>query len=227
MSKWLQQLKKSGGAIGLLADLLSLLGQNWGAVVSLILALGFGVFDWAFRFLQDAHVQTFGEVFLWSLWSYIGISILYRLHNGIKTSPVVDYAFGVIIESLVPQVETEEDGSFQLVVNFRNICVGAIRLTFTEVRLILDGRTNPDKEMAPLVLPRLATKGLAIHPFKKQDFTVGKHEGTLAFTIEYGPHDGAPVRRMRGRYKVNFTMATGAAPWGFGMEHVSEEDTAI
>ena len=223
----IKRLRAAGGAANWLATALTIAGTNWGVLVSF--AAGIGAWFWkdAFGFASDPHVQIGGSVFLWTLWTYIALSILYRLHHGIRTSPMVDYAFGIIIENIGMNVDAADDGRFQVVVNVRNICAGAIKIKITDIRLIIDGRTNPDKELDALILPRLGTKGIAAHPFKKEDFKDGDMEGSLDFTIQYGPHDGDPVRQIRSRTKITIVKTPSPLPWGFSNEHVSEDDTPL
>jgi hypothetical protein len=214
-----------GGAAGWLATFLTILGANWAVLLSAVVAWGVTSQKAAFAFAADPHVHLFGSVFLWSLWTYLALSILYRLHNGISTQPKIDYAFGVIIEGVGLAVDQGDDGNFQPNLAFRNLATGPIKIQVKECRVVIGGRTNPDQDMAPLVMPRFGTKGLTAGLFKKSDFPNSMYEGTFSLILEYGPYDGEAVRRLRWRGKL--VIRPTAAAWGFANEHISEEDTAI
>jgi hypothetical protein len=134
-----KSLRRLGAPMGVLADLLTILTQNWGVLVSAAFAIWAGLSKATFRFLNDPHVQTIGNLFIWTLWTYIGLSFLYRIHTGIKTQPYVDYAFGVIIEGIGLAVDQQDDGNFQPSISFRNVVNGAIKIQVTECRSIIEG----------------------------------------------------------------------------------------
>ena len=206
MADALRHWRKAGGALGFIADTLTIAMQNWGLLLSAALGLGAGTWAFAFKVINDPHVQTIGGVFLWSLWSYIGLSVLYRLHNGIKTVPTLDYAFGIILEGFTLGSDDADDGNVQVGINFRNIVNGAISLRVSEIGVILDGRTNQDTPLPAITIPRLGTKGVLSAPFKKTDLGDGVVEGFFDITILYGPHDGEPVRKSGP--KASFTSGS-------------------
>jgi len=80
-----------------------------------------------------------------------------------------------------------------------------------------------------MVVPRLAQKGISAGLFKKSDLPQkGKIEGNLDMTIEYGPHDGDAVRKLRIKMKLIIQPPpVNTGQWGFGNEYISEEDTPI
>jgi hypothetical protein len=228
MAGIVKRFKGAGWWTNLISAIVGI-ATNWGLIVSVL----FGVAAWAwrdaFKVLADPHVQLGGSVFLWSLWTYIAMSFLYRIHTGIKTIPYVDYAFGIIIEGLGINVDTTREGNIQPTLQFRNVVNAAIKYQIKDVRVIINGRTHPDALILPVIIPRLGQKGLGTGLFKKSEFTgKDKYEGFLDVTIEYGPYDGKPVRKMR--IKAKLFIQPPPSPngtWGFGNELISEEDTPI
>ena len=228
MAKSIEKLKGAGWWTNLFSAFVTI-ATSWGVIVSALVAFGVWFFKGTFDFLGDQYVRRAGGVFLWFLWSYIGLSILYRLHTGIKTLPHVDYAFGVVVESIGLGVDQADDGNLQPNIQFRNVVNGPIRATPKDIRVIIDGRTNPDVNVGHMMIPRIAQKGVTCGLFKKSDFYgKGKVEGTLDITLEYGPHDGDPVRKLRVKAKLIIQEPPqGLAVWGFANEYISEEDTPI
>ncbi len=228
MAERFKRLRAALGPLGFLADLLTVATQNWGAILALALALGATVSRHAFAFLSDVHVQMFGSVFIWALWSYIGLSLLYRLHNGLTVSTRVDYKYAVIIDGLTIGINKEasaKDPAVQVTVNLRNVANGAIALQVLEFRLIISGRTYPPEEpMKTIVLPRIGPRSVTSRAFAREvlddeALTVGH----LDMILQYGPAEEAFERKYRVRLKLHIQTE----PAGVVGEVESEEDLPI
>src|SRR5579875_1600775 len=177
---------------------------NWVVIVSVCIALWAGLSKSAFTFLTEPHHQLMGQVFVGTLWTLIGLYFLYKIHTGIRTQPHIDYAFGLLIENVGLAVDQTADGNIQPNLQLRNMVNSAIRLSITDVRVIIDGKANPDITLPTIVIPRLGQKGVGAGLFKKEDIAGKlKVEGSLDISFEYGPHDGEPVRKLRLKLKLH------------------------
>ena len=213
-----------GDVAGLGAVALTYATTNWGVLMSAVLGLGAGVWNDAFKFLNDPRIETIGWVFLLSLWTWIGLSILNKLNTRVTTRPEVDYAFGVIVENLGLAVDPAPDGRLQFNLQIRNVANAAIKFQVIDVRVVLGERTPPDNDKKlSVVLPRLGQKGFGMGLFNKSDMPDGSEaEGSIYMVAVYGPHDGDPVRKRTIRIKTLVKRA--GIVFGLSNEHVNDDD---
>jgi hypothetical protein len=229
MAEHFKSWRKAGGLLGFVADVLQVLMQNWGLVLSVAIGLGAGLWDTAFRLLNDPHVLTIGRVFLWTLWSYLGVSLLLRVHRGIKVIEEIECIHAVNIEQLFLAFDpTAASSNVQIVAQYRNVSNRAIKLRVEDLRVVLDRRTiqEEDGKGAPfpeLIIPRIATKAVRSGPFNREELQE-RSEGLLDIAIEYGPHDGEFCRKYRHRSRIYVNL--GERP-GITNHIISEVDSAL
>jgi hypothetical protein len=224
MAGRLERLKTAGGVLGAASAVLTVAGANWGLLLSAAIALGAAFWKGAFSFFTDPHVRVFGSVFLWALWTYIALSILYRMRNGIKVIPHIDYAHAVLVESFGLALDREsENNALQIIMNLRNVSNGAIRITVEDYRIIIGNRTVPDCKLGEIIIPRVGNKGIMSGVFSK-DVIKDRTEGTIDCTIHYGPAEGQMLRKFRVKSKIHLKLGD---PAGMANEFVSEEDAPL
>jgi len=227
--KFPEQIKKTRGSLGFIADVISVFSTNWGLVLSFIIATGAGFWKYTYDFLSDPRVQITGNVFLWLFWTYIGVSILRRLSAGIKTIPVPDFERGVAIEQWQPVYDhNSEDAAFQLGVTVRNVTNLPMRIIVDEFRVIIDNRTLPDSPPVESVIARFGVKGVVTPAFKKSAIQ-GNMKGQAIIRIRYGRTSGPLEREFKHRANFNIRApAPGSSEvLGFASSIEFEDDSNI
>jgi len=223
-----KNLKKALGPFGFMADVLSVAQTNWGAVLSLAVALGAGFWKGATDLASNPQVRVGASVFLWSIWTYIALSLLYRISRGIKVVSVIDYAHSLVVEGMYLAVNLDAKGvatAFQVGVNLRNVGNGPCKIEVHEYRIVMGGRTLPDSPVLSLICPRMGAKSVVSGSFSKDAITKDKAEGTLSLVLHYGPPDGLAVRVYR--MKANITLSITAKQQALANQIAFEEDTSI
>jgi hypothetical protein len=219
-----KHLKKGLGPLGFLSDILQVCTTNWGVIVSALLAFGAVLWQGAYAIITNTKAQVFGGVFLWSVWTYIGLSLLYRFHRGIRTSVIIDYSHAIIVENLsIAYDEESESSALQVCLGIRNVANGPIKIEVQEFRNIIDGRTIPDSPVITMIAPRMGPRGIMSGTFKK-DAIKDRADGHLTLLLHYGPPDGPVVRKFKLRAKI--TLRIGETT-GVGNMIESEEDSPL
>src|SRR6266851_4409190 len=97
--KWLRGFGPVGGSA---ADALAFLTNNWVLTMSTIIALWAAFTEWAVAFVQNPKVQTAALVFLFVLWTSVGITVLIDRRKPRVIKPDHDYRYGLTFEGLMP-----------------------------------------------------------------------------------------------------------------------------
>jgi hypothetical protein len=213
--------------LGLFANLLAFATTNWGLLVSGGIGVAAGVWRGAFSFASNPQIQTGATVFMWCLWAYIALSVLYRIHAGIKVISVVDYAHSIIIENT--QIAFDKNArkdapALQVGITIRNVANGPISTEIHEFRVVVGGRALPDSPVVPMTIPRMGPKGLMSGAFGK-DAVKDKAEGTASLILHYGPPGRAPTRKYVLKMKLMFGVTPTEAM--VANQVLSEEDVPL
>src|SRR5712672_2357048 len=99
--RWLRGLGPIGGTA---ADALAFLTNDWVLTVSTIIGLWASLTDWPVGLVQNPKIQTAALVFLFVLWTSIGITILIDRRRPRITKAVQDYLYGLTFEGLTPTI---------------------------------------------------------------------------------------------------------------------------
>jgi hypothetical protein len=230
--RWLRGLGPVGGTA---ADALAFLTNNWVLTMSTIIALWAAFTEWAVAFVQNPKVQTAALVFLFVLWTSIGITFLIdrRKPRVIKASQ--DYLYGLTFEGLFPAMGAsfdKDDDELRFGLQLRNFSSGPIKYTVEDFDVRIGNRALPRLQKGALVGFMARGAGRTSHgaPFKRGDFKqlLGQLlEGTANFVITYGHPEQTPVRRLSISIGLYLQIPEGDNPIGFGANILQETDEPL
>jgi hypothetical protein len=195
--------KKLGPVGGLANFIVSLLSTNWGLLLSALFGLGAALWSSATQFFQEPNVQIGIGVSLVTLWTYIGLQMLFDRRHPRIIKPHQDYKYALLFEGCVPFWNPDnKDGGLQFGLQFRNFSAGALRCKVDHFDVRIGTRALPKltKEVPSLFLPRGGGRIFKTEPFKIDDIIEykGKNiKGTAEYTVSYGPPEGAPERVLK------------------------------
>jgi hypothetical protein len=179
---------------------------NWVLVVSVAAAIGAAAWAWASRYDYLQITLAGLASLLLVMWTSIGLVWIRKLSNDAK------YAWALGYQGLTLGLDTGNDNAtLQIGVNFINTGPGAIKYKVDQLRVIIDDRTiaNPTYETEGGIIPRAVSRTYRFPPFKKATVVnyLGKRAtGTVEFSIDYGPHDSVPTRRLKMRLNVSLRL---------------------
>jgi hypothetical protein len=183
----------AAGTLG--ATIITYLTAGWGVLISAALAIV--VWAWASlsAWIAAPAVQSAGYVFLFSLWTYIGLSTIIGARKPRLTSTVPDYRYGLTFEGIFPNfLPTNEPAALQFGLQFRNFSSGPLQYHVEYFDFRIGSRSSPKVKRGELTsyLPRGAGRTSSAVPFSKKDiveFFGTSVSGTLDFAVTYGPPD--------------------------------------
>jgi hypothetical protein len=176
-----------------------------GVTVPALAALALGWLKAPIAWAQQPSVYVTALVFLFLLWTWIGVRMLRRPKEVQIVRAHVDYAFGIVIDGgwraefgKLSSDYGQDAGkpAVSLAVTLRNLCAAPIRARLVKSRVVLNTRTHDETNLtAEMVLPRLGAKaftsaGVVIDPAETY------FSGTVSITVLYGPYDGSAVRQF-------------------------------
>jgi hypothetical protein len=224
MFAWLKRLDRSGGTV---AWIIALLTAQWGVLVSAIIAVAVAAIAWANDFAHRSEVQTAVIVFLVLLWSYIGVATIAR-----QRKPH-DYAYCLLYESITFGFDPDnESNALQLQLALRNVGDAPIQYEVESFDVVIGDRTVTHKVHANRggYLPRFAFRLFRDTGFKRdtvKEFYDKDVQGSVKFSIAYGPPEGRFVRRLRMELDVGARLAIDPTKRGWSDIIVSESDRPI
>jgi hypothetical protein len=202
--------------------------------MSTIIGLWASVTDWAVGLVQNPKVQTAALVFLFVLWTSIGIAVLIDRRKPKVVKAVQDYLYGLTFEGLVPAIAPDfdkDDGELRFGIQLRNFSTGPIKYTVEDFDVRIGNRALPKLKKGDLVGFMARGAGRTSHSpaFKRSDFKqlLGQSlEGTANFSITYGHPEQPPVRRLS--VSINLLLQIPEnGPIGFGAGILEEADQAL
>ena len=229
--KWLRGFGPVGGSA---ADALAFLTNNWVLTMSTIIALWAAFTEWAVAFVQNPKVQTAALVFLFVLWTSVGITVLIDRRKPRVIKPDHDYRYGLTFEGLMPLLTDafdKDDSELGFGIQLRNYSSGPIKYTVEDFDVRIGNRAVPKLKKGALVgfMARGAGRISNGGAFKRSDFAqlVGQRlEGTVNLSITYGHPELAPVRKLS--ISIGLTLEIRAAePLLFGVSIIDESDQAL
>lgn len=97
MRKWLSTFVSTGSNV---SSLLGLLTMSWGAVMAALIAILAYISGYATKLIHDSAIHDAGTLFIFLLWSWVGITILARGSRPILTRQVARLEHGLAYEGM-------------------------------------------------------------------------------------------------------------------------------
>lgn len=150
------------------ANVLTFLTTSWGLhwVISAALT---SIFDTILAWVQQPYVYFSAGVFIFVLWTSIGIKVLFDARKPRIVRSLHDYAYALVCEGCTLARDEESDnGAFQIGINFRNFCNGPMKLKVTDFRVIIGDRTvAPPENISIMICQRSCKRILLILLLRK------------------------------------------------------------
>jgi hypothetical protein len=196
--------------------LVALVLSNWVVIVSALFAAGatFWAYVTQMGYLKAALAG--GAAFGLVLWILIGVVWFYRLGTPVVVIQTTDYSYTLAYQSVFLAVSpNDETATVQIGIRFMNVSRGPIQYKMTEMRVVVEDRTLPNATFfnAGGIIPSATVREYRYPAFSKKamaDSLGRKVEGSVEFTVEYGPPNAAPVRRLH--MKLLTTLDLGNNP---------------
>ena len=233
-----QRLRELGSFGNAIANIVTLLTANWPIAVSVAIGL-VTAFTGRLRAvaLNPVTYVSVGAT-LAVLWTIIGIFVLIDRRKPRVVRTAVDYRYGLIFEGFRPQylpatADVPNAGSLQFSVNIRNFSFGPMRCQMEDIDIRIGSRASPKfnkAEFAGGFLARGAGRTIqpgAFAPEELKEFYGTNLEGTLDFSIVYGPPDGEPERRLRMTLKLYLEFAEDGSRMGYNDNIIAEYDEPV
>lgn len=185
--------------------------------MSALAAAAIAYFNFALQWVQQPTVYTSAGVFLFMLWTYIGLTVLRDRQKPQFVRVAHDYAYGLILDggwqptfakfaSNHPNSPNAE--AIMITCNYRNVSAGPLRMKIEEFRVILNNRTNDDSEIVPeQIFARLAPMGIRCGGVPR-DASESHLTGKLSLKFLYGHPDGDFVRRYTLKLNIQIAIDT-------------------
>lgn len=221
MQSLIKYLRSLGGVWSYVAIVITVATTNWPLLVSTIVAFCVSLNTTVLEWVEKPAIQVFAGVFLFSLWTIIGLSILRNrkipnpveiTNNPVSVRTVHDYAYGLILDGISVSAgrfpkshPTYPNGdALMLTCNYRNVSQGPLRVRIEHYRVILNNRTNDeDPFQSDRIFSRLQAMGMRSGgvPIDDDDSNLS---GTISLQFIYGHPDSDYVRRYH--LKVNIQV---------------------
>lgn len=233
MDRFIKFLRSQGGFWNYVATFVSLITTNWAVAMSTVIAFTTSLWQSALQWVQQPSVYVFAGVFLFSLWTLIGISTLRGRNKPILVRGVQDYAYGLIQEGITeislgifPQ-EHHHAGlrGLNITFGFRNVSNGILLLKTEELRVIVNGRTSEDTTAVEMILPKFAVKSVRAAGVLVD--VPSKGTGTITLKVVYGHPDEKPTRKYTLRLKAQFAFSDEPDKCGLQTEVIEDNDEPI
>ncbi|HTC84972.1 MAG TPA: hypothetical protein VK683_11485 [Rhizomicrobium sp.] len=240
--KWLRSFGAWGGHA---ATVLTFLTTNWGLTLATILAVGTWLNKWAWGLVVTPAIYASAGVFLFVLWTIVGLTYLFDRRRPREIRAHLDYRYGLTFEGFGPQFISSDAGVPQagcvgFSTQIRNFTPGPIKYSLEAADIRIDNRANP-KYKANTTKGYMARGGGKTvspghYPAKeiKDFYGAGAVEGTADIAITYGPPDGPPIRRLKISLEFAISIPTDGIlnpllghQLGWSYNIVSEEDEPI
>jgi hypothetical protein len=216
------------------ADVLTFITNNWVLTVSTIIGLWASVTDWAIALVQNPKVQTAALVFLFVLWTSIGITVLIDRRKPRMIKSEQDYRYGLTFEGLLPSLGAEfdsDDSELGFGIQLRNFSSGPLKYTVEDFDVRIGNRALPKLKKGVLFgfMARGAGRTSHAGTFKRSDFAqlIGQRlEGTANFSVTYGHPESPPVRRLSIAMAIILEIPA-IGPIHFGSNILEELDQAL
>jgi hypothetical protein len=229
-------LKKITEASGFLSNIISLITTNWPITLSLIFSGATVTWDYLSNFAGRPNVQMAAGVFIFTLWTIIGIRWMLREGKPLPVRIEHDLSYSLVLENVNPIYNPKSELPFALHFMLRNVGSAPVRLRLSELTIVLNERILPKSPPPPdIILPRTGTRVIASAGFKRDLFstaTMGKVPGYATFAVVYGTLDSqseAPEfqRELKVEFDLNLDFAGEDAQLGFFMNIKTDNDRAL
>lgn len=229
-------LKKTIEASSHLSGIVSLITTNWPVLISLVFAAATMAWDHLLDFAGRPSVQIAAGVFIFTLWTIIGIRWMLKEGKPLSVRVEHDLSYSLVLESVNPIYNPKSELPFALHFILRNVGSAPVRLRLSELTIVLNERILPKSPPPPdIILPRTGTRVIASGGFKKDIFataTLGKVPGYATFAVVYGTLDSRSEspefqRELKVEFDLNLDFAGEDAQLGFFMNIKSDNDHAL
>jgi hypothetical protein len=102
MQKFLDRLQKAGSIGSFVANVIKLLTANWIAAVSAVIAIYYALQEWAVHFVLDPRTLAGFVIFLFLLWTAIGLTYLNDRRKPRLVQSHHDYRYGLTFQGCRP-----------------------------------------------------------------------------------------------------------------------------
>lgn len=191
----------------------------------------------ALQWVQQPYVYSCARIFLFLLWTCIGISILrnqrrilpVRLDDTSTVRIAHDYAYSLVVENfhLQPLKITDKiENGLQITCYLRNVGVGPLELITESVDLVIDGKTSKELDLtAPIktIFARQALKGISAAPVEI-DGNKNTLSGYAIFKVLYGEPCKNPERRFTLKIKIHIALDQATKAYHMIVEGAEEKD---
>lgn len=196
----------------------------WMLAGSTVIALGLSLWQTTREILFSPGGAVFAVVWFLCLASSTLILMVRAQVRPRKVVTEWDCAHCLTIEnSSFAYDVTNDENTFQYMLNFRNLGNGPIRFQPEEFRLQVGDRVSAERIASEVVIPRLSPKGVASGSLKKEALP---EKGVITYRLiaKYGRHDGEFVRRYSVSGEINYRIENGAFIGGAGINSEKDED---
>ena len=174
-----------------------------------LFATGVAVSSWARAIVLSPITDAAAGIFLFLLWTIIGISVLIDRRKPRLVQAHHDYRYGLTFEGFVPAFPGANSSihsqrgvlAFSLLI--RNYSPGPIKYMLEAAEVHIETRSLPKYKSNSLTgyLPRGGGKQLRPGGFPggnmAEFYGKGEIKGTADLSVTYGPPDGPPIRRLK------------------------------
>ncbi len=237
------RLRATGEWGGHFANLLTFLTTNWPVTLASVIAVGTGLNRWLWGVALTPAVYASAGVFLFVLWTVIGLTVLYDRRRPRKIQAHLDYRYGLTFEGFHPAFHAPNSGvpnagELAFMIQIRNFSPGPIRYQLETLDIRLGTLASPKygKTIIEGYMARGAGRTSNGDPFTAATvaslFGQGLINGTADFSILYGPPDGNALRRLKISLEIGIGIPTGGIsgpnnPIVWSDKILSEVDDAI
>jgi len=239
------KLRAMGDLGGHAANVLTFLTTNWGATLATIIAAGTWLNKWAWGIALTPAVYASAGVFLFVLWTIIGLTYLYDRRKPRKVQTHLDYRYGLTFEGFGPNYMSADAGfpdagALQFVIQVRNYSPGPIQYFLESCDIRLDSRASPKYEPGKVrgYMARGSGRSARTGAFKpdmlKEFYAKGVIDGTADFSFTYGAPDEPPQRRLKISLNIHISVPpdgivdpVNGHPFGYSDSIISEKDEPI
>jgi hypothetical protein len=143
--KWHQRLGPVGGFVAIAVTLIT---ANWTIAVSAALGIAAATWGALTSFFERQDVEIGIGVFLVTLWTCVGLTILYDRRWPRKVQTHLDYRYGLTFEGLLPtftptSAKVPGAGALGFSISLRNYSPGPLDYCMESVDIRLGTRTIP------------------------------------------------------------------------------------
>jgi len=212
MKKFISLLKNHGWLGHLAATVINFIWTYYGLTIAAFLTIIFSASETALLYVQEPEFWVPAVIFVFILWTVIGLMTLKNIGETKTVRLAHDYAYSFICEGFMVNLSSSDetkDVDFKTANNIivtcilRNVGAGPSSVKIEVMDLRLDGRV-PKKDFTPIDVgfAKLSQKGIRSAAIER-DLTKKILSGTIKVVGVYGPPNSDAVRQFTITSKLN------------------------